>query len=676
MSSREDIFLEWLKAKGKAKGLQIPKKTRGIFFDSMGYVHVPTKLQVLAKEIIELGERDGELGIQAMLLLLQGAKRNIHQLIPDIHSALDTIAIALGYETRNELMEFFKVPEVRKLTDYDSTTDKTFDEKIEDLYGTVLNIIQKVRPGIQMTLPRLAELAKAPKKFVEDIILSILEKKPLLGEYLQLEQVFIREENTEEIIDELISQPLPRYGHFHCSKCQEIIENRTANTCPSCGEKILRCIVCKLPILAEESIGKCSLCEGVAHLSHLQEWMKTQGNCPRCLQISEIIVVRKIEPVPEETLAFGINLSGIRIVNSGEWKDVPDGSKIDDVQGFFNMLFATDEKKLYLWHRGKNYSIGFFEHGKFFIHEMMKFDSVKEYLIAVNYGFSTPEKLFLHREALKHGWENREIAVAVWHAINKNYFGFPVRIFYAGGESEYHSQNNLRNHPLIREQFEHLFPLILQRGLIFEMLPPFSEDVLFGEDWYIWFFAYHNGWESFGKLREFAKEHLPNFQNDYNQIEVEAKDIKEKRAKSEPYFYDFELNKKRDHRGLSTPTQRSSVEIIYLDRRNDRFLKLFYLAIHGPFESGDAWLKGWPSFENLIDFWKNTDGLRNILENREKSIRNLRNRIQQELLLYKEYPAVIPYDSSILTKAKDWIPVIAEMRNWSEEDIEILKNNL
>ncbi|MHA1556799.1 MAG: ABC transporter substrate-binding protein, partial [Candidatus Heimdallarchaeota archaeon] len=74
---------------------------------------------------------------------------------------------------------------------------------------------------------------------------------------------------------------------FNCYYCQKSIKRDTV-TCPKCEKKIPHCIVCSLPIAQKSIIGKCVHCEKVAHLTHLQEWMKVKGYCPNCsMKLSE-----------------------------------------------------------------------------------------------------------------------------------------------------------------------------------------------------------------------------------------------------------------------------------------------------------------------------------------------------------------------------------------------------
>lgn len=80
-----------------------------------------------------------------------------------------------------------------------------------------------------------------------------------------------------------------------CYYCGQPLE-QNIDTCPSCKRSILICSVCKLPISFGEEIGQCSLCEAQGHLTHLQEWIKTQGKCPKCLQK---IPIEGIIPIEE-----------------------------------------------------------------------------------------------------------------------------------------------------------------------------------------------------------------------------------------------------------------------------------------------------------------------------------------------------------------------------------------
>jgi len=87
---------------------------------------------------------------------------------------------------------------------------------------------------------------------------------------------------------------IDRYFHT-CYYCAEPLEDGT-ETCPNCTKEILKCMVCKLDINFGDTIGKCSLCEAVGHLAHLQEWLKVNGKCPHCQQQLPLEGIVLIEP--------------------------------------------------------------------------------------------------------------------------------------------------------------------------------------------------------------------------------------------------------------------------------------------------------------------------------------------------------------------------------------------
>ena len=77
----------------------------------------------------------------------------------------------------------------------------------------------KVTPNIPMLLPRIVELSSVPKEIVEELIKEILEEKPELGEYKPYEQVFIKKEKTDGIIQDLIKKPISTIRIYSCNSC-------------------------------------------------------------------------------------------------------------------------------------------------------------------------------------------------------------------------------------------------------------------------------------------------------------------------------------------------------------------------------------------------------------------------------------------------------------------------
>lgn len=148
----------------------------------------------------------------------------------------------------------------------------------ESAYPKILELLSQVRPNIPITLPRIAKFVDFPEGKMELLLKRLVEENPDVGEYLELEQVFIRKEDTDGIINDL------KVKYSTCYYCGTPIDSIDIKQCSSCQEEILKCSICKLPISFGEEIGKCSLCEAKGHLTHMEEWVKTQGKCPICLQ--------------------------------------------------------------------------------------------------------------------------------------------------------------------------------------------------------------------------------------------------------------------------------------------------------------------------------------------------------------------------------------------------------
>ncbi|MBD3191640.1 MAG: hypothetical protein GF308_13415 [Candidatus Heimdallarchaeota archaeon] len=104
-----------------------------------------------------------------------------------------------------------------------------------------------------------------------------------------------------EKILQIIEGKTKEYSCFSCG--QEILKEE--QICSKCGEPILRCSVCKLPISQGEPLGICPLCQASAHLIHLQEAVKVTGKCPSCLQ--DLLVEKIISTTAQVTSKPAVN---------------------------------------------------------------------------------------------------------------------------------------------------------------------------------------------------------------------------------------------------------------------------------------------------------------------------------------------------------------------------------
>jgi len=186
--------------------------------------------------------------------------------------------------------------------------DNSVSNKLNDWqYEMVEESINQIKTSTPVSIERIATVAtellfdSLKRKYPElnllkisinpqdtiKILYQILAKKPSLGVYYQVENIFVK-----QIIKEQIKiEPKSNVTCFYCGFPMEIEQE----ICNYCKENSLKCVICKLSINFGDAVGSCSLCEAKGHLAHMQEWIKIQGKCPVCLQALPIEGV-----VPEE----------------------------------------------------------------------------------------------------------------------------------------------------------------------------------------------------------------------------------------------------------------------------------------------------------------------------------------------------------------------------------------
>lgn len=120
---------------------------------------------------------------------------------------------------------------------------------------------------------RIELLAKYIKKTQKEY-----QKKEILAiEYFQK----IQEKNEEiAIINQILEDRIEKQS-LECLYCNKTIEKENTS-CPHCKMEVPVCSVCKRFIYSEQSVVKCSHCNQLAHESHIIEWIKSFGFCPKC----------------------------------------------------------------------------------------------------------------------------------------------------------------------------------------------------------------------------------------------------------------------------------------------------------------------------------------------------------------------------------------------------------
>jgi len=114
----------------------------------------------------------------------------------------------------------------------------------------------------------------------------------------KLQEMLFFDSHLQNEIDKLMNFT-SKTKVYTCYVCGKPIE-KSNSICSQCGNTVIKCIVCKLPINKDAQIGQCPLCKSNAHFSHLYEWIKTQGKCPHCLQAVLVETIISLEMQIEE----------------------------------------------------------------------------------------------------------------------------------------------------------------------------------------------------------------------------------------------------------------------------------------------------------------------------------------------------------------------------------------
>ncbi|MDH5403069.1 MAG: hypothetical protein OEZ01_04190 [Candidatus Heimdallarchaeota archaeon] len=151
--------------------------------------------------------------------------------------------------------------------------------KIEEL----LTLIKQFRNDVPVLLGRIAELLKISKNEVEIYLKEILVYQENLGEYLELEQVFIKhsvvEKKTEEVIQNTASKPFSSLQK--CTTCNTT-QSVLIRQCINCNNILPYCHICKRGFADGDITKQCPHCTKQFHSVHILAYIQSKGACPVC----------------------------------------------------------------------------------------------------------------------------------------------------------------------------------------------------------------------------------------------------------------------------------------------------------------------------------------------------------------------------------------------------------
>lgn len=152
----------------------------------------------------------------------------------------------------------------------------------------ILKTLQQVRQNVPFQLTRLAQLVESQVDLTERKVIEILSNNPEIGEYLPLEQVFIKHEEITDATISNLSRPTDTLQICtQCGNSQSVLIRQ----CTECNEELASCQICKRGFAENETMVKCPHCDNPFHKNHLLEYIKIKGECPVCkedLKIDQI----------------------------------------------------------------------------------------------------------------------------------------------------------------------------------------------------------------------------------------------------------------------------------------------------------------------------------------------------------------------------------------------------
>ncbi|MHA1223228.1 MAG: RING finger protein [Candidatus Heimdallarchaeaceae archaeon] len=162
------------------------------------------------------------------------------------------------------------------------------------IWYKIMELLKNFRPEIPVNLTRIVDLIKIPTEDVEKYLLSITSIMPDVGEYLSLEQVFIRHYSTEEEFQDIFEKMQKKQKEFVktkvlekvCVYCQTKIKTKSTEIekCQNCGKKPPICSICMQNLYLNDDIVIEKNCKNTFHKRHIVAWIRSSNKCPICLE--------------------------------------------------------------------------------------------------------------------------------------------------------------------------------------------------------------------------------------------------------------------------------------------------------------------------------------------------------------------------------------------------------
>ncbi len=160
-------------------------------------------------------------------------------------------------------------------------------------WDEMLKQINLFRQNIPVNINRIAQLTKLTVPETESYLKDIVKEMPDVGEYLELEQVFIRQYKSAGEINKFIEEMRKKQVEqekqteesnlcMYCGSAIGEIRKGMEAVCPKCGKEVETCSICSRKIYKGEEVVREKKCGSLFHRRHILEWLKVKPECPIC----------------------------------------------------------------------------------------------------------------------------------------------------------------------------------------------------------------------------------------------------------------------------------------------------------------------------------------------------------------------------------------------------------
>ncbi len=277
-----------------AKSLDLRNKTDLISSASADIEHASLQVQSCEKRIRNLKEF---INIEYEIEQLKGYETNIEEISFELKESIITVEQYKAVEEEKARELTTSIPRIGQdiLKVQIPKLQSEIRNRISYLqnFEVVLELTKKFHPNVPVTLERIATLANLSQKVVETYLRDLTKSMPEIGEFLELEQVFIRQYSDDQDVHAFVNLAREKYRaeiigksvQPTCIYCQNEFDeiDRTKTTlCQNCGKEAPSCPICKQSMFYGEDLVTEKNCGNVFHKDHIVMWIRSEKLCPVC----------------------------------------------------------------------------------------------------------------------------------------------------------------------------------------------------------------------------------------------------------------------------------------------------------------------------------------------------------------------------------------------------------